>query len=317
MKHLFSLLLFTSLTSSLFAQSKEIILHINHKYDGLDFNLNDTYSIDSSTIIDFSRIEYYIHLNSISTITNETIEFTDKYLLVNVNQNEYNIGSYEINNPKNLSFHIGVNPEINFNDPSLWPQTHPLALKNPSMHWGWNFGYIYLALEAFIDKDSDGTFETPLAYHAVDTSYYTPLNLSDLFIVTETKIYLHINVDYKKMIEGINAGAGGIFHGENTENQNLINNIINNNVFSVPANLNIEKHSPVSTLFPNPFSQFIHIDLKEPSMVKVYNVLGELTNSDLFNKGSYIIDTSSHKLGLYIITIENKNGIEYFKLLKQ
>ena len=68
---------------------------------------------------------------------------------------------------------------------------HPLALKN-LVCIGDGIGYIYLALEAFIDKDSDGTFETPLAYRAVDTSYYTPLNLSNLFIVTETKIHLHI-----------------------------------------------------------------------------------------------------------------------------
>ena len=106
MKHLFSLLLVTSLTSSLYAQSKEIILHINHEYDGLDFNLNDTYSIDNSTIIDFSRIDN-IHLNSISTITNETIEFTDKYLLVNVNQNEYNIDLMKLIIPKIYHFILG------------------------------------------------------------------------------------------------------------------------------------------------------------------------------------------------------------------
>ena len=71
--------------------------------------------------------------------------------------------------------------------------------------------WIYmLALKLFIDKDSDGTFETPLAYHAVDTSYYTPLNLSNLIYSHRNKIHLHIDVDYKKMIEGINASIGGI-----------------------------------------------------------------------------------------------------------
>ncbi|MCW1921382.1 c-type cytochrome [Luteolibacter arcticus] len=46
-----------------------------------------------------------------------------------------------------LRFHIGVPPETNKGDPAVHPAGHPLNPTVNGMHWGWQGGYIFAAVE--------------------------------------------------------------------------------------------------------------------------------------------------------------------------
>ena len=137
-----------------------------------------------------------------------TTNLSDTYLLVNPNQNQYNIGNHNVENIYSIEFYLGVDPNINDanpNDPSLWENSHPLANQIPSMHWGWSAGYIFLALEGMIDKQEDGILESPLTFHIVDGPYDSSINLSNVgseltgIVETENTVTFHINVNYEKM----------------------------------------------------------------------------------------------------------------------
>jgi hypothetical protein len=56
-----------------------------------------------------------------------------------------------------LSAFLGVDPALNHNDPSAFPNSSPLniAIAN-DMHWDWNPGYIYIKVEAKVDTIVDG-----------------------------------------------------------------------------------------------------------------------------------------------------------------
>ena len=277
MKNLFSLLLFVFVGSAVFAQPKEIIIQLNHNYNGAEFVLaeyipnepetflvdNQSHIVDVGTSINFFRMQYYLHINSVKSSNGESIEFSDTYLLVDPTQNEYSIGSHEVSDVKELLFHLGVAPEINNNDPALWDASHPLAPQNPSMHWGWAAGYRFIAVEAMLDTDHNDTLETPLQYHVVDNSYYSALNITDAMVETESTITIFMDVNYDKMFENINVSEGGVFHGIFDENLALVNNIINNNVFTVPEDLNLNENHISSDVFPNPFSNEIQLFLNE------------------------------------------------------
>ena len=142
MKRSISILTFLLINSLVFGQSKEVSIHLNHKYNGDDFNYDNTYVVDGNTPIKFDRLEYYLHINSLINHNGDTTNLSDKYLLVNPSQNHYNIGYCETYNVSTLLLNIGVAQEINHDDPSLWYASHPLAPQIPSMHWGWAAGYI-------------------------------------------------------------------------------------------------------------------------------------------------------------------------------
>ena len=316
MKRSISILIFFLISSLVLGQSKEVSIHLNHKYNGGDFNFDSTYVVDGNTPIKFDRLEYYLHINSLSNDNGETTNLSDNYLLVNPSQNHYNIGSYEISDVSTLLLNIGVAPEINHDDPSLWDASHPLAPQIPSMHWGWAAGYIFVALEGMIDENQDGIFETVIQYHPVDDSYYSEIIITDAVIETDTSIEIYLNVNYNKLIENIGTNEGGVYHGLHDENQLLINNFIYNNVFTVPENLNLKEISISNTAFPNPFSNTIQLNLNENSIVKVYNSLGILVDAYNLDKGQQQINTQTLLNGVYILSLQSKSGTENIKLLK-
>jgi hypothetical protein len=46
-----------------------------------------------------------------------------------------------------LRFVIGLDQALNEADPNLWPAGHPLHPTVNGLHWGWQGGYIFMALE--------------------------------------------------------------------------------------------------------------------------------------------------------------------------
>ena len=325
MKRSISILIFLLINSLVFGQAKEVSIHLNHKYNGANFNFDSTYVVDGNTPIKFNRLEYYLHIKSLISNDGETTNLSDNYLLVNPNQNQYNIGVHNVENINSIEFHLGVDPDINDanpNDPSLWENSHPLANQIPSMHWGWSAGYIFLALEAMIDKQEDGILESPLTFHIVDGPYYSSINLSNLsseltgIIETENTVTFHMDVNYEKILYNVNVSNGGIFMGLYDENTEIVNNISSNNVFTIPENLNLKETYISNAVFPNPFSNTIQLNLNENSIVKVYNSLGILVDEYKLDKGQQQINTQTLLNGVYILSIQSKSGTENIKLLK-
>ena len=299
-------------------QNKEVAVVINHLYDGEVLNFDNTYIVGDNIPIRFDRIEYYIHLNNLISNQNIATDLIDKYILVNANQNNYNIGDIELLDDDliSLNFNIGVEYNLNHADPSLQDSSHPLAPQFPSMHWGWAAGYRFAALEGMIDKNQDSVMETVFQYHPVDDSYYSDTITCDGIIENENNITIFINANYDRLIENIGIDEGGVYHGIHEENGLLMENFSRNNVFTVPENLNLKEINDSNSAFPNPFSNTIQLNLNENSIVKVYNSLGLLVVEFNFDTGQQQINTQTLLNGVYILSIQSKSGTEKIKLLK-
>ena len=318
MKKIFSLTFVILFNYIIKGKNKEVAVVINHLYDGEVLNFDNTYIVGDNIPIRFDRIEYYIHLNSLISNQNIATDLIDKYILVNANQNNYNIGEIELLDDDliSLNFNIGVEYNLNHADPSLQDSSHPLAPQFPSMHWGWAAGYRFAALEGMIDKNQDSVMETVFQYHPVDDSYYSDTITSDGIIENENNVTIFINANYDRLIENIGTDEGGVYHGIHEENGLLMDNFSRNNVFTVPENLNLKEISISNTAFPNPFSNTIQLNLNENSIVKVYNSLGLLVDEFKFDKGQQQINTETLLNGIYILSIHSKSGTENIKLLK-
>ena len=318
MKKIILITFLTIINYSIKGQNKEIVVEINHLYDGEVLNFDSTYIVGNNIPIRFDRIEYYIHLNSLISNQNIATDLIDKYILVNANQNNYNIGEIELLDDDliSLNFNIGVEYNLNHADPTLQDSGHPLAPQFPSMHWGWAAGYRFAALEGMIDKNQDSVMETVFQYHPVDDSYYSDTITCNGIIENENNVTIFINANYDRLIENIGTDEGGVYHGIHEENGLLMDNFSRNNVFTVPENLNLNETYVSNAVFPNPFLNTIQLNLNENSIVKVYNSLGILVDEYKLDKGLQQINTQTLLNGLYILYIQSKSGTENIKLLK-
>lgn len=55
-----------------------------------------------------------------------------------------------------IRFRVGVDPKLDHIDPSIYPANHPLNPDVCGLHWGWQGGYIYMAIEGQSSRSING-----------------------------------------------------------------------------------------------------------------------------------------------------------------
>jgi hypothetical protein len=139
--------IFLALQLSTFAQNS-ILLHIHHKMGDLPFALNAGTQNNLGHDFEFTRLEYYLSGISIVHDNGINTQIDSLWILVNAAfPTEVDLGQHAITNVEAIHFFIGVDSLHNHGDPASYDPSHPLAPRNPSMHWGWASGYRFLALE--------------------------------------------------------------------------------------------------------------------------------------------------------------------------
>jgi cytochrome c peroxidase len=91
-----------------------------------------------------------------------------------------------------LEFRVGVPPEVNHGDPGVWPAGHPLHPLTNALHWSWQGGYVFLALEgrwASAAGERDGTrapLERGFLYHVATDARAMAVRFVAQFRIRET-----------------------------------------------------------------------------------------------------------------------------------
>ena len=121
------------------AQPKELVLNFHHKMDGQALSNTLVGLNNLGNQFKFSRLQYYV--DDIQIIYNHSDTFFyPNVLLIDALSEEntkVNLGSLNLDSVSAIRFAIGVGPDVNNLDPSVYPTSHPLAPKFPSMRWGW------------------------------------------------------------------------------------------------------------------------------------------------------------------------------------
>ncbi len=265
MKNLY-LIIFTFFATTIFAQ-QEVILNIDHKLGSESFSYNTNAENNFSDKFFVTRLEYYISQISITHDGGEETSIDDLWILVDGGTPvQKNLGTLNINTIESVNFYIGVNPEHNHLDPSSYPPTHPLAPKDPSMHWGWDAGYRFIALEGRAGDELDKTFQ----FHGLGDSNYAKTSIDIEQRAANDQLHIDLSADYIMAMNNIDLSQGTISHGETGDAKASLQNF-NTIVFS--------QAGPVSTsslelgklkVSPNPsYNGTVSLDIPQ-QMTKTY-----------------------------------------------
>ena len=74
-----------------------------------------------------------------------------------------------------VAFTVGLNEKTNYADPSQWPADHPLNPLINDLHWSWQGGYVFFALEGHYNKNAG--FSLHLAKSPNQTAVSLPASL--------------------------------------------------------------------------------------------------------------------------------------------
>ena len=87
-----------------------------------------------------------------------------------------------------------------------------------------------------------------------------------------------------------------------------------------PTSILAEGNDVVVTFYPNPVKDILHVKVKEEVTsdvtIQIYNLLGEMKQSEKFNTTSFQVDLSGYPAGVLVVRIINGNSIVVRRLMK-
>lgn len=212
------------------------------KFGTADFEYNTTFTDGSGNAVQFSRLNFYItspqilgHDDvSIHSAPNEAFLFT-------MDNKSFDLGNIEttMTHFHELKFNVGVPENLNTEnggdakDPSEYANGHPLGFQTPNMHWSWNSGYIFIAVEGMVDVNGDQQLDSLVEYHIGMNSNLTPIELVAHNDVSGSSHEFHVKVDIEKLFNNVDMSSERVTH--TMDNMMLANKIMGNltEVFSV------------------------------------------------------------------------------------
>lgn len=198
-----------------------INVDIKHKLYGEDFSIGKESFTNLGMSFDADRLEYYMSEFSITHDSGTVTQITDKWVLVNAaNATSFQLDLDSVNTVEAISFYIGVDPSHNHLDPTSYPSSHPLAPKNPSMHWGWTAGYRFVAIEGNCGKDLGAEYQ----FHALGDGNYFETSVETGGTVVNGALDIEIFANYSEVLRGLAIENGYILHGEIGECVDILEN---------------------------------------------------------------------------------------------
>lgn len=282
----------------------------NQSYDHNE--LNYSFSV--------SRLEYYISQIEIIHDGGMSTSISDTWLLINgLEDQSYTLGNYNINVVEEIHYWIGVEPEVNHLDPTTYPEEHPLALKNPSMHWGWTSGYRFAALEG---KTGPGLVLT-YQIHSLGDGNYHQVVLPTSSLVEGNHRQITIEANYLGLLKDLNVSGGLISHSETGESALMLENF-STEVFSQLMFTDVDDQiDQMKNLIiaPNPASinqatLYLNQDFAHSVHLQITDLSGRLILEQTIEAHQSQVHLDLNQAGIYFVNlIDGNKRIETRKLI--
>lgn len=293
------------MSQALVAQTP-VKFEIKHFLSQAPFALNTVAQNNFQQDFTVTRLQYYISEIAITHDMGQVTPINDYWILVNADtQTVVDLGSYNIQQVEAISFYVGVDTANNHKDPALYPVSHPLGPKAPSMHWGWAAGYRFLAMEG-----NAGANMSLYQLHALGDKNYFQVEVQNPWILaTANELKISLNADYTRALENIDVSSGVIVHGDYGAAQQALSNF-QALVFS-PATSNTsisgQLEAPVFSLYPNPATEGqVTIEIAEAHAayeVVVNDLVGRQVYQAQMEAGQSELSLRVENAGMYLVTL--------------
>jgi len=297
---------------SAFAQTN-IYLNIEHKLGDAPFALEQEAENNLGHRFELSRMEYYISEMVINHDDGQKTTIEDLWILVNATEpTSVDLGTYDINHIDKITFNVGVDEEHNHLDPATYPMDHPLAPKFPSMHWGWAFGYRFVALEGVAGVN----LAQPLELHGLGDENYFKTEITLDANIGNGQFDLNLVADYAGILYDMDLNGGLIVHGSHAEAAQSLENM-RDHVFTlgeIITNTSSLANIQSFDVFPNPSTDgqsFIHLDtdLAKAYQIRVVDGLGRTIQSFSTLQQSSIFPIELQQAGIYYVQLQENGQI--------
>ena len=165
------------------------------------------------------------------------------------------------------------------------------------MDWGWPAGYFFLVIDGTIDDNGDGIPNKNFQLRSLgDIMLQNVDYLDGTYESLNNSINIALNVNIEKWLSGIDLINVGIDHSSSSNNLNMCNNTIDNQVFQAinPTSINYSnKVIDITTDYNISYAPTINykLDANHDFNLKILNSVGQLVleAKNIGFEGNYFI----------------------------
>ncbi|MFN8359860.1 MAG: MbnP family protein [Candidatus Kapaibacterium sp.] len=303
--------------SGMTAQTKSVSLHINHLLNGTQFSTIFPASAPGGYYFRVSSLRYYLSKIRIKHDGGKIDEATGLYILVNPEaNNEYILGNFDITNVEAIELGIGIDSATNHLDPTTYPKGDPLAMQDPTMHWGWNAGYRFIAFNGLAGASNSNT-QTSFEIHALEDILYSSVTVPTKGTMVNGNLIITLDAEYSNLLINIDAHEGVVSHSSTGASATMMNNMVTS-VFSAPKSSAVQEISekPLA-ISPNPATHTLTISGVTPSnqsTLTITDMLGQIVVQRHVSETAFSLPLDL-PLGTYVVSVQNGTMIQREKLV--
>lgn len=248
-------LLFYLFANGLFAQMN-VSLHLHPKLGDQHFALNATATAEMGYSFQVTRLQYYVSEIKLTHDGGQVMPVADLYLLVTAQKDSiFDLGSFPVTSIEGIEFSIGVDAAHNHLDPASYANDHPLAPKNPSMHWGWTAGYRFIALEGKTSNNGGTTFPDVFQVHTIDDANYQNVSLPVQGVMDGDHMVVNLDANYHHILATLDVTGGLTSHAATGASAIIAENMKNHVFTASPISGTVEPGvTGTFGIAPNPAS---------------------------------------------------------------
>jgi hypothetical protein len=305
MKNYILFLLFSNVLGNLAAQ-KDIFIHINPTFGNQAFALNTVYTGVDGVTVNFDHFNYYLSDIVLFHDGGMQTNIAPSVFLFTPDQVGYYLGNYNIQNLESIRFMVGVPSRMNTQsgaeavDISSYPDTHPLSFQNPTMYWGWQFGYMHMIVGGEADSNNDQLPDAYFEMHNLGDHNQRVIQMPVIETNTngmQMDLYLECHVD--QWLRNIPLSTVGVLHDQTGLNDSIMANVLSYAVFTQPTSAGLPSNSDPYIYVEGATIHWINT---EDTDFKVFDLSGRLVSSGAMqgNVGNVELNLST---GYYELTV--------------
>jgi hypothetical protein len=196
----------------------DVNLQLYHMHGASTFSLGTDYSDDFGNTYQFTRAQLYLSSPTYMDDAMNVIATSAAYALVDPATSTYDFGTVPSGETVHtFSLNVGVDSTLNAADPAVSGVTYPaLNYQTPSIHWNWNSGYIFIAIEGKVDLDASGTYDAGETFimHVGSNQFLAENSglISPFDPVAGVAQTIAMDLDWSKLLTGIDLATQNSTH---------------------------------------------------------------------------------------------------------
>ena len=182
--------------SAMVARASRLEIEISPQFAGESVQPNSLrYQTAAGEAFSITRLSYLLSGFALQNSDGSWVELTNQaaWLDLEKGRSTISIPDVQKGSYRGVRFYVGLDPELNHARPEEFPANHPLNPNLNGLHWSWQGGYIFMALEGM--WRTEGRPYDGWSFHLARDTNRTGINLAvPLELGKDTKIEMAFDV---------------------------------------------------------------------------------------------------------------------------